>query len=572
MTSSYDGQPAAQAWASLVKSNGFVRQIAELMPVVLAVCDAETGRFVYLSADVRGLIGYTPEEITGLSHPFTLWHPEDLAVAREHIARVRRLADGQISQAAFRVRHRDGYWQWLSSRSTPFSRDASGAVRQVVTAARDITEWKHAERALHLAREELERRVVERTEALSRANQELRNEIAERQRAEAQLLADAAERKRSEERLRRSEAYLAEGQRLTHTGSWGWNFTTGEMFWSHEQFRIFGLSPDQPPPLIGGTLDRMHPDDRAFVRQNLAKMVRQQTDMEFECRIVTADGSIRNVHTTAHPVFDASGKLVEYVGTTMDCTEQKRAAEALRKMQAELAHMTRVSMLGELTSSIAHEINQPLAAMAVNANAALRWLDHEPANLGEVRWALQRITDDAQRASEIIARIRGMLVRREAPKLPLRIEDVVREVVAMLSQAAAERSVSIATELEQGLETVVADRVQLQQVMINLAMNAMDAMTAVPVGTRSLLLTAENYGEAEVRVSIHDTGKGVPAEHRQRIFEPFFTTKGEGMGMGLAISRSIVEAHGGRIWATPNRAGGETLQFTLPAARGGAPA
>jgi PAS domain S-box-containing protein len=566
MTTSYDEQPGAQAWASLMQSNGFVRQVADLMPVVLAILDVATERYVYTSPNVHGLTGYTPDEITSMSEPFTLWHPDDVPVVREHLERLKRLADGQITQAAYRVRHRDGYWQWLSSRSTPFARDDSGAVRQVVTATRDITEWKHAEEALQLAREELERRVVERTEALSRANQELRSEIADRQRAEAQLLADAAERQRSEERLRRSEAYLAEGQRLTHTGSWGWKFTTGEMFWSHEQFRIFGLSPDEPPPLIGGTLDRMHPDDRAFVRQNLAKMVRQQKDQEWECRIIARDGTVRHVHTTAHPVFDANGNLVEYVGTTMDRSEQKRAAEALQKMQAELAHMTRVSVMGELTSSIAHETNQPLAAMAVNANAALRWLDREPANLGEVKAALERITEDAQRASEIIARIRGMLVRKQAPKVPLQLAEVVGEVVAMLTHAASERSVPIATEVAPDLATVIADRVQLQQVMINLAMNAMDAMAAVPAGTRNLLLTAANYGEAEVRVAIHDTGKGVPAAHRQRIFEPFFTTKREGMGMGLAISRSIVEAHGGRIWATPYRGGGETFQFTLPVA------
>jgi PAS domain S-box-containing protein len=565
MTASYDKQPDAEAWARLIKSNGFVRQIADLMPVVLAIFDVGTGRYVYASPNVRDLTGYTADEITSMSDPFTLCHPADVPVVTDHLERLKRLADGQISQAAYRMRHRDGYWQWLSSRSAPFARDDTGAVCRIVIATRDITEWKHTEEALQLAREELERRVVERTEALSRANQELRNEIAERQRAEAQLLADAAERQRWAERLRRSEAYLAEGQRLTQTGSWGWNFTTGEMFWSDEQFRIFGLSPDEPPPLIGGTLDRMHPDDRSFVRQKLAEMVRQQRDQEWECRIVAADGSVKHVHTTAHPVFDDKGKLVEYVGTTMDCTEQKRAADALQKMQAELAHMTRVSVLGELTSSIAHEINQPLAAMAVNANAAMRWLDREPANLGEVKEALHRISDDAQRASEIIARIRGMLVRKEAPKVPLQIAEVVADVVVMLTHVASERSVTITTELPADLATVVADRVQLQQVMINLAMNAMDAMSAVPLGARNLLLCAANYGEAEVRVAIHDTGKGVPDAHRQVIFEPFFTTKREGMGMGLAISRSIVEAHGGRIWATPHRGGGETFQFTLPA-------
>jgi signal transduction histidine kinase len=371
------------------------------------------------------------------------------------------------------------------------------------------------------------------------------------------------ERKDTEKKLRRSEAVIAEGQRLTHTGSWAWHVQSGTVFWSEEQFRIFGFDSAAPAPDLALCLQLIHPEDRAFIQKKLGGLVQDPRDSAWECRIVALDGTVKHTRSTAHPVFE-SGNLVEYVGTTMDITEQVRAAQALQKAQAELAHATRAITVGQLTASIAHELNQPLAALVTNAHASLRWLDKVPADIHEVRAAAERIIRDANRASALIARTRAFAMRGETGRVPLDVKNLVAESMNLLEVEAQALGVRLRNETSDDLPLVVADRAQMQQVIVNLLINAIDAMRDVVNATRVLTLRAECEGTDTVAVTVRDSGKGIDAENRDRIFEPFYTSKEGGMGLGLAISRSIVEAHGGRIWATRNPDRGETFHFTLP--------
>ena len=376
------------------------------------------------------------------------------------------------------------------------------------------------------------------------------------------------ERKHAEDKLRRSETYLVEGERLSHTGSWALNVYSGEVFWSQEIYRIFGL--DSGTALNRDLLTQFHhPEDRLF-KQTIDTAIREGRDFKMDSRIVLPDGSVKHVHTVGHPVFNESGELTEFIGVVMDTTERKRSEEALREAQAELARVARATTMGELTASIAHEVNQPLAAVVTNANACLRWLNARTPDLDEARTAAQRIVRDGNRASDVIARIRGFLTKGEPVTVQLDANDVVREIIMLTQGEVLRRDASLLTELADGLPAVSADRVQLQQVLLNLMMNALDAMSAVTDRPRVLRIRTSTYESAAILVAFQDSGVGLNPEQMERLFEAFYTTKPEGMGMGLSISRSIVEMHGGRLWATPNDGPGATFQFTLPIEQGGA--
>ena len=377
------------------------------------------------------------------------------------------------------------------------------------------------------------------------------------------------ERKHAEDKLRRSETYLVEGERLSHTGSWALNVSSGEVFWSQEIYRIFGL--DSGTALNRDLLTQFHhPEDRLFVKQTIDTAIREGRDFKMDSRIVLPDGSVKHVHTVGHPVFNESGELTEFIGVVMDTTERKRSEEALREAQAELVRVARATTMGELTASIAHEVNQPLAAVVTNANACLRWLNARTPDLDEARAAAQRIVRDGNRASDVIARIRGFLKKGEPVTVQLDVNDVVREIIMLTQGEVLRRAASLLTELADGLPAVSADRVQLQQLLLNLMMNALDAMSAVTDRPRVLRIRTSTYESAAILVALRDSGVGLNPEQMERLFEAFYTTKPEGMGMGLSISRSIVEMHGGRLWATPNDGPGATFQFTLPIEQGGA--
>jgi PAS domain S-box-containing protein len=380
----------------------------------------------------------------------------------------------------------------------------------------------------------------------------------------AQQAAQLIDRRRTESVLKRSEYYLAAGQKISHTGSWAWNVRDGELLWSDESFRIFGLEPGPPGPKLSDLSDRMHPDDRGPIAELYRAVTSEGRLFEAHFRVIHADGALRHIHCLGEPVLDAAGEPIEYVGITIDITERKLAEEALRRAQDELARVTRITTMGELTASIAHEVNQPLAAVVTNAEACMRWLAATPPNIGEATAAAQRLVRDGNRASEVIARIRALLARGETRRSALQLDETIREVQDLVRGEVRARGVQLRLACEADLPSISGDRIQLQQVILNLAVNAMEAMAAVANRDRRIVIGAERSGPDEVRVRVSDTGPGLADEHRERVFDAFYTTKTLGMGMGLAIGRSIVEAHGGQLWATPNPDGGETFQFTLP--------
>jgi PAS domain S-box-containing protein len=514
---------------------------------------------------------------------------------------------------------------------------------------------------------------------------------------------DIHDLKQAEEKLRRIETYLSEGQRLSHTGSWAWSVKTKEnLFWSREHYRIYGFDPETSHGQYAAARERVHPDDAFAFDETLLRAVREQSDFEMDHRIVLPGGDVKHIHVVGHPVLNNAGELIEYIGTTMDITEQaearaaleeafskikksearlqtiidtipalawsseadgsvefvnlrwrnytgltteqaqgsgaraaihpedvgwlsdqrritvasgkpfeaearmrrydgqyrwfihcaeplsdeqgrivkwygtatdiddrKCAEEALRTSHAALAHVSRLTTMGEMTASIAHEVNQPLTAVVNNANACVSLLPEGNPDLEDVREALAEIMDDAERASNVIARVRQLARKAPVERTLLDLRDVIADVLALARYESAARRVTIHTEITKEPPLVLGDRVQLQQVLLNLVVNGMDAMNTVEESKRVLMICGHceaREGRLETLVSVRDAGTGFKPEQMNRLFEAFYTTKPQGMGMGLAISRSIIEAHGGRLWAEPNQGPGATFLFSLPAA------
>ena len=367
-----------------------------------------------------------------------------------------------------------------------------------------------------------------------------------------------------EEKLQRSEAYLAETQRLTHTGSWAWRVAGGDaLHLSEEWYRIYGFDPENGPPAFEERRQRTHPEDRAKWQGAIDRAIAEKSGYEVEFRILFPDGSVKHIHTVGHPVLNASGDLVQFVGSSTDITERKDAEEALRQAQTDLAHASRVTAMGELTASLAHEVNQPIAAAVTDANTCLRWLTRDQPDLEEAREAASRIVRDATRAADIISRIR-LLFKKVSPQRELvDVSEVIREMTILLRNEASRYSISVRTELATDFPLVMGDRVQLQQVFMNLILNAIDAVKDVD-GTRELAIKSQREENDQLLVSVSDTGVGLPPQQADQIFNAFFTTKPHGTGMGLRISRSIVESHGGRLWAADNSPRGASFHLTLP--------
>jgi PAS domain S-box-containing protein len=501
---------------------------------------------------------------------------------------------------------------------------------------------------------------------------------------------DVSSAKRAEMKLRESEAYLAEAQRLSHTGSWAWSPHTGEnRYWSDECFRLLGFDPADGMPPMETFVQRIHPDDRPIFAEKLETAVRERGEYEVDYRIIHPNGEVRDIHVVGHPVLDPSGDLVEIVGTGIDVTERKQAEdnirqseielrhildfapqqvavlghdfrriyinravldyfgltleeclsldrswffhpddyeriksetqskfsiglpheveyrlrgkdgtyrwflfrynplrdeqgrlrrwyaagtdiedrkeaeELLRQAQANLAHVNRLTTMGELTASIAHEVNQPIAASLTNARTCLRWLAGDTPNIEEAREAAMRIVQDQTRAGEIISRIRLLFKKTATPRELVDINNIIREMIVLLRGETSRYLISLRTELAADLPQVMGDRVQLQQVMMNLIMNAIDAMTDVQ-GIRELIIHSRHGEDGHIVVSVSDTGTGLTPELAAHVFDAFFTSKPHGTGMGLRISRSIVESHGGRLRVTDNAPRGASFYFTLP--------
>jgi len=541
---------------------------------------------------------------------------------------------------------------------------------------------------------------------------------------------DITERMRAEEALRRSESHLAEAQRLTHTGSWVWRLAGRDaLYLSDEWYRIYGFDPDEGMPTWEERLQRIHPEDRAQWEGTFARAVVEKSEYEMEFRVLFPDGTVKYIHAVGHPVLNAAGDSVQFVGSSMDITDRKRAEmllagekrllemiarrdsraaildalcrmveglasgslcsvlmldpntnclrhgaapslpvpyteaidgaaigpsagscgtaayraepvivsdiaadplwadyrnlalphglracwstpilssegkvlgtfatyyreprsptpqehhvierithlasiaiegeqaeEALRQAQADLARASRVTTMGELTASLAHEVNQPIAAAVTDANTCLRWLKRDRPDLEEAHEAASRVVKDVTRAADIVSRVRSQFKKGALERELVDVNDVVREILVLLRSEATRYSISVRTELAGDLPQVTGDRVQLQQVMMNLIMNSIDAMKAVDE-TRELAIHSQRMENEQLLVCVTDTGVGLPPQRAEQIFNAFFTTKAHGTGMGLRISRSILESHGGRLWAAPNSPRGASFYFTLP--------
>jgi C4-dicarboxylate-specific signal transduction histidine kinase len=310
---------------------------------------------------------------------------------------------------------------------------------------------------------------------------------------------------------------------------------------------------------------RIHPEDRDRYVNAIETAILGHVDAEAEYRAVLPDGTIKHIHTVAHPVLDASGDLIEIVGTSLDITERKRAEDALREAEADLARVNRVATLGALVASIAHEVNQPLAAMVNSAGSCSRWLAGQPPDLQRAHRALDRIVRDGNRASQVVARIRALVKRQLPLEDMVDLNEAILEVLALVRNEAQKKGVSLKAQLAKGLPRVRGDRVQLQQVILNLTVNAIEAMSAIDDRPRQLVIGSGEDASSEVLIAVRDSGTGLDPTDTDHLFEPFYTTKPDGIGMGLAISRSIVEAHGGRLSALPNVPHGAVFEFSLPA-------
>jgi PAS domain S-box-containing protein len=371
-------------------------------------------------------------------------------------------------------------------------------------------------------------------------------------------------RKTVEVALRENEAALAAAQRISRTGSWLLDVYRNTVTGSAEHFRIFGFDPNASKLPMEAYMDRVHPEDRLAIRQKLQTAISTQTTFTSAYRIILPDGAIRFLDVIGSPKMSDEGTLV-YFGTIADITERRNVEEALRLAQSELARVSRLTTMGELAGSIIHEINQPLAAMVTNAEASIRLLALDVPDLEETRAAIADLARDGRRISEVVMSLRSLARKSGLKMARVDIDDVIVEVLAFIQRDLERERINVQTDLSMGGEFIFGDRVQLQQVLSNLIRNAIEAMGAINDRRRDLVISSRSLQCRQAMIVVEDCGVGIEKATAERIFDPLFTTRSNGMGLGLSICRSIVEAHGGRISAAPRTPHGSIFSFTLNA-------
>ena len=376
-------------------------------------------------------------------------------------------------------------------------------------------------------------------------------------------LRDITERKQSEEELRRGEAFLAEGQQLSRVGSFSWRIATDEIMWSEQMYRIFEIDRAVRVTLeVIGT--RVHPEDLSAFKEQIERARLDGSDLQLEIRLQMPDRTVKYVHIVAH-CRDNRGRR-EYIGAVQDVTQRRLSEEALAKVRSELAYVARVTSLGVLTASIAHEVNQPLAGIITNASTCLRMLGANPPDVDGARETARRTIRDGNRASDVITRLRALFSKKEFSLESVDLNEATREVITLSRSELQRNGVVLESELADDLPNVTGDRVQLQQVILNLLRNASDAMVDVHDRPRQLLVKTEQGDGDRVRLTVRDVGIGVDPQVVDKLFDAFYTTKSDGMGIGLSVSRSIIERHHGRLWAERNDGPGATFAFLVPRA------
>jgi PAS domain S-box-containing protein len=378
-------------------------------------------------------------------------------------------------------------------------------------------------------------------------------------------LLDIEERKRAEDALRLSQDYLNDAQRLSRTGSFAFDPQSDALCWSREMYRIYGYEPGTKPGL-DQILARTHHEDVAELRRMFDRIGTEHRDLDTEHRLVMPDGTIKDIRMLAHPVDPRRGLPYQYAGTVIDVTEARAAERRLQEAHADLTHAMRIATLGELTASIAHEVSQPLTAIETNGAASLRWLRRETPDLHEVALAIERIRRDAKRANDVIRQLRALARKDVSARKLESINTVIRDALLLAQSQLSRHRVALELDLSAGLPWVEQDVVQMQQVIINLITNASQAMSGIVDRARTLTVRTMPNDCGGVRVVVRDAGTGFPDEDNETIFTPFFTTKPNGMGMGLSICRTIIESHGGAIWAINNAGPGAQVIFDLPGA------
>ena len=388
------------------------------------------------------------------------------------------------------------------------------------------------------------------------------------------VIRDVSEKKRAEEALRQSEQQLRDKDEQTRSDLgqiidaipqqvFVFGADWSPLFANRRELEYTGLTP-QEAQSKDAVAKIFHPEDFKKLEAVRERTSSEGAPFEMEARIRGKDGQYRWFLIRDNPLRDEQGRVLRWYGTRTDIEDRKQAEEALRQAQADLAHTARITTIGELTASIAHEVNQPISGIVINANTCLRWLAGDPPNLEEAREAARRIVRDGKRAGDVIARIRALATKTPPAKERLDMNEDVWEVVALAGDEMRRNGVTLRTEFADDLAPVLGDRVQLQQVVLNLIMNGIEAMSTVGERPRELIIRTQNYEADQVRVTVRDSGIGLDPQSIERIFDAFYTTKRGGMGMGLSISRSIVQNHGGRLWAVRNDGPGTAFHFTVP--------
>jgi hypothetical protein len=480
------------------------------IPVMVSTFDPD-GTRSFVNQQWQNYTGHTQREATGQGlNTSAYYHPDDVQ-RFDNAWRVAQ-AKGETLSVDVRTRRADGKYRWYTMRRAPL-RDERGTIVKWYSVGIDVDDQKVAENA-----------------------------------------------------LQRSEAYLAEAQKLSLTGTIAWDIANDNHFWSDETYQIMGFDRSVKPSM-DLIMQRVHPDDRAHLQHEVDRATQGAQNHDYESRLLMPDGQIKYLHVRAHRVNYALGQE-EIVGALMDITESRKSQAALDAAQTALAHASRVATLGEISASIAHEVNQPLAAIVANGQACLRFLCRETPDLNYVRSTIEWIIKDGNRAAEVIRRVRGLMKKENSQKTLLDVNDLVSEVAALLQRELSARRVALRLELASAVPPIVGDRVQLQQVIINLVVNGMDAMQAVTDRPHVLLLRSYENDANQTVVAVKDNGVGVPAETADRLFDAFFSTKPSGLGIGLSICRSIIRDHGGQLWTTNNTGEpGATFQFALPSHR-----
>jgi PAS domain S-box-containing protein len=463
------------------------------------------GRIDFVNSRWQEYTGIRDDEATRLSWNSVIY-PEDLPQFLERWLSI--FASGEPGEVEARLRRFDGEYRWFLISSNPM-RDDGGRIVQWFAINTDIHDQKSAE-----------------------------------------------------DELRRSGEFLAQAQRLNLTGTFAWNLDTDEITFSEQLYRIFEIDSDVPVTLEH-IRTRVHPEDIPLWTGKMELARKDIDDHDYGIRLRMPDGRIKYLRTKSYGIRPSTGRL-EHIGAIQDVTEHRLAEDALSKLRSELAHMSRVTTLGTLTASIAHEVDQPLAGIMTNASTCLRMLATDPPNIDGARTTTRRIIRDGNRASEVIARLRTLFSKKATTIEPIDINEATLEIITLsLSELQRDR-VILRQELADDLPPVAGDRVQLQQVILNLLRNASDAMSSVDDRSRELVIRTERDESDYVRLTVKDAGIGITHQDVERVFDAFYTTKSDGMGMGLSVSRSIIESHHGRLWAVPNNGPGANFSFSLP--------